>query len=147
MSTTCNYQPLLNTRAETYGLVCTRHRFYWPCLHDGHPPTSGPTVPTGRTPAPISAEIARYVAAHDQERADGVAAALAALTDRERALVREAAVMGFVRGTYCSEGAIPSDRAIVQDAAASCQGIPEFYPLLGGAPADTAELDRAEGSE
>lgn len=47
---------------------------------------------------PIPEEIVRYVAARDQERAERVDRALAALTGRERALVREAAVMGYVQG-------------------------------------------------
>jgi predicted esterase len=81
--------------------------------------------------------IVRYVAARDQERAERVDAALAAMTDRERALVREAAVMGYVQGAmYASGGAptppIPPDAAVVARVVAACQSMEDLYPNLGG---------------
>lgn len=55
-----------------------------------------------------------YLASRDQERAERRNAALAALTERERRLVREFAVMGFVQGRMGSRDApFPKDSAIL----------------------------------
>lgn len=83
------------------------------------------TVPDG---------IVRDVAARDQERAERVNQAWAALTDRERALVREAAVMGWVRGVLSTgvEPNIPPDMTIVRTVIGACQHMRDLYPTLGG---------------
>ncbi len=65
-------------------------------------------------------------------------ATLTGLTDRERALVREAAVMGFVRGArYPRDVDVPPDSAIVAEVVYACRAFPDLHPLLGG---------RAEGT-
>lgn len=85
---------------------------------------------------PIPEEIVRYVAARDQERAERVDRALAALTGRERALVREAAVMAYVRGVIAAGGTsrdvqIPPDSTVVREVISACQAMPDLYPTLG----------------
>lgn len=89
--------------------------------------------------AEIPDEILRYFAARDRERAEQVDQALAALTDRERALVREAAVMAYVRGVMAAGGTsrdvqIPPDMAVVREVVAACQVMPDLYPNLGKDP-------------
>lgn len=63
--------------------------------------------------------IVEYLADRDQERSERRAEAFAKLTERERALVREFAVMGFVRGTfhgqYRDSAAFPRDREIMAE--------------------------------
>ena len=59
--------------------------------------------------------------------------AWAALTPREQALVREAAVMGFVRGQfYGTERRTPKDSAIVRDVLTEVRGFADLYPTLNG---------------
>lgn len=68
----------------------------------------------------------------ERERAAERTEALGRFTDREQRLIREAAVMGFVRGTFCPVGqcAIPRDRHIVADVIAGALSHPDHYPLL-----------------
>ena len=83
-----------------------------------------------------------YFAARDQQRAEQVAARLARFTDRERRLVREAAVMGYVLGhmsgeVYGRQGGkpmaarIPKDSAIVAEVVLACDSQSDLYPLIG----------------
>lgn len=81
--------------------------------------------------AEIPDDIVRYVAARDRDRAEQVDQALAALTDRERALVRAAAVMGYVHGTLAERGEpIPPDTDILREVVAACQSMPNLYPTI-----------------
>ena len=85
--------------------------------------------------------LIRYLAARDAERDDQVNRALDALTDRERALIREAAVMGYVQGVQAAragEIAIPKDAAILWHVVIGCQAFDDLYPTIG-ALADTNE--------
>ncbi|MEU1761156.1 hypothetical protein [Micromonospora sp. NPDC005652] len=82
--------------------------------------------------------LARYFAIREQQRRDEVARALATLRPYERRIVREAAVMGYVRGAMAGraratmgeprDGDIPSDSAILQDVISAC--ISMDYPYL-----------------
>lgn len=82
----------------------------------------------------IPDDIVRYVVARDQQRAEQVDQAWAALTERERALVREAAVMGYVRGVLSTgtQPTIPPDSTVVRTVIGACQAMPDLYPTLGG---------------
>jgi hypothetical protein len=81
--------------------------------------------------------LLRYFELRERHRADEIAALLARLTAREQALVREAAVMGFVRGAIFASGGrrlpeIPRDSRIVAEAVGACLSMPETYPTLSG---------------
>jgi hypothetical protein len=56
--------------------------------------------------------------------------------DRERALVREAAVMGYVQGVMAAGGLsrvqIPRDSATVRLVVMACQTVRDGFPLLSG---------------
>lgn len=83
----------------------------------------------------IDETLARYLAARDTERDDHVNRALDALSDRERALVREAAVMGYVQGNIAgkvNDYVIPKNSAIVWQVIASCQSADDLYPTISG---------------
>lgn len=89
----------------------------------------------------ISEGIVRYLAAREAERDDSVNRALDALSERERALVREAAVMGYVQGaqaTHAREVVIPKDAVIVWRVIAGCQTFDDLYPTIS-ALAGTSE--------
>ncbi len=77
--------------------------------------------------------LAAYLAARDRLRARQVSDALAALTPREQALVREAAVMGYVQGAF-DTGAIgakiPADSKILAAVIAACLAAPDLYPAI-----------------
>ena len=100
--------------------------------HDeaGHPmtPDDIPDIPTA---------LLGYLALRSRDRAGRVRDALAALTPREQALVRDAAVMGYVRGAQAVaagsvSGKIPADSAIVAEVVGACLSLPDLYPTLGG---------------
>jgi hypothetical protein len=84
----------------------------------------------------IDVLLMRYLAARDQQRAEAVESVLAGLTPRERLLVKEAAVMGFVRGTIHGGGhsapPAPADSRIVVEVVNACLSMPDIYPTLGG---------------
>jgi hypothetical protein len=89
--------------------------------------------------AEIPESLVAYLTARDRERNEQVDRKWAELTDRERRLVREAAVMGYVRGTFAAGGeSVPKDSAVVRHIIACCQTFPDMYPLLGGT-ADSGE--------
>lgn len=82
----------------------------------------------------IPASIVAYVADRDAKRAEGVARTLGALTPRERALVKEAAVMGYVQGVRAADAIhkveIPPDSHILHLVVAECHGMPDLYPNI-----------------
>lgn len=83
----------------------------------------------------VDEAVARMFAANALNRAARAEAQLTLLTPRERELVREAAVMGWVQGvrtTGGSEQHIPHDRDIVRQVVEHCQSFDDMYPLLGG---------------
>ncbi len=76
-----------------------------------------------------------YLAARDKARRDEIARTLAAMTDRERALFREAAVMGYAQGVRSelrSEMAYPADSVVVDLVVGACLAMPGLYPVLAG---------------
>lgn len=87
----------------------------------------------------IPDDIVRYLAERDRQRAEQVRQRWASLTERERALVREAAVMAYVRGVMAAGGTsrdvqIPPDSAVVRTVISACQAMPDLYPTLGKEP-------------
>jgi hypothetical protein len=82
----------------------------------------------------LLAGLGRYFALREPERAERGARTFAALTDREVLLVREAAVMGFVRGgMHANPGSRvepPADSAIVAEVIGACLDMPDLYPTL-----------------
>ncbi|MFF1916142.1 hypothetical protein ACFVYE_32065 [Streptomyces sp. NPDC058239] len=80
-------------------------------------------------------------------RVNAVNSVLADLTERERGLVRDAAVMGYVRGSLHPKGEeIPLDAGIVADVIHACLSRTDLYPTLTGhVPVPVcAECDHAE---
>jgi hypothetical protein len=84
----------------------------------------------------IPEQLVRYIAARDRERDERVNRALDALTARERVLVREAAVMGYVQGwrttgRASTEGeGFPKDMEIVRLVIDACRAFSDLYPNL-----------------
>lgn len=90
----------------------------------------------------VEADLLRYLAVRDQQRADQVTARLARFEGREQLLVREATVMGYVLGHMAGEVAgrrgdppnerrIPPDSRIVAEVLLGCASQSELYPLIG----------------
>ncbi len=77
----------------------------------------------------LPAGLAEYLDARAGHRARQIADVLGALTPREQALVREAAVMGYVRGVCLGEP-IPPDSTIVADVVLGCLTFPDQYPTI-----------------
>lgn len=74
-----------------------------------------------------------YLATREQQRAAAVDATLACLTERERRLIREAAVMGYVRGRMHPQGQDqPKDSAVLAEVVDACLAIPDLYPVISG---------------
>ncbi|MFD7868007.1 hypothetical protein [Streptomyces sp. NPDC059783] len=74
-------------------------------------------------------EYIAYLAARDAQRADAVTAVLGELTPRERHLVHDAAVMGYVRGRMHPKGEpMPKDSVIVAEVIDACLALPDLYP-------------------
>lgn len=80
--------------------------------------------------ADIPANIAQYLAARDAERTNRVIKALKDLSDRERNLIREAAVMGYVQGRQSGRGSIPGDNEILRNVILGCQDMDDLYPTI-----------------
>lgn len=79
--------------------------------------------------------LAAYLLKRDTARADAVNTVLTSLTDRELHLVKEAAVMGYVRGTLHEKGeAIPKDGQILAEVIGACLALPDLYPTINAAP-------------
>lgn len=72
-----------------------------------------------------------YLAERDKQRAEDVRRILTELTPRERSLVKDAAVMGYVRGTMTAEGErIPKDSAILAEVIDACLAAPDNFPAI-----------------
>lgn len=82
----------------------------------------------------LPAGLVDYLAARDRARHQQTDDAIAALTDREQALVREAAVMGYVQGAMAHGQPIPTDTSILRTVVSACQAMPELYPNLSAQP-------------
>jgi hypothetical protein len=79
--------------------------------------------------------LVTYMQQRDAERADAVAAFLASLTDRERGLFHDAAVMGYVQGLMRdrSEGC-PKDSQVMALVVDACFAFPDLYPTVNAEP-------------
>lgn len=92
------------------------------------------------TDAPLPAALVTYFEQREAARADAVNDVLASLTDRERVLVKEAAVMGYVQGKRHPEGEPhPKDSAVLAMVIDACIAFSDLYPTIAGAAA--AEVD------
>jgi hypothetical protein len=81
-----------------------------------------------------------YFAARKQQRDEQVAEALEGRTQTELALMREAAVMGYVQGTRASrDQEIPPDADILYGVVAACLTWPDLYPTISRTPGDAEE--------
>ncbi|MEU1450592.1 hypothetical protein [Streptomyces mirabilis] len=81
--------------------------------------------------AELPASLITYFANRQAARADRVRAFLDSLTDRERALVEQAAVMGYVRGSMAPRGEeIPLNKEILAEVVDACFVYPDLYPVF-----------------
>ena len=72
-----------------------------------------------------------YLEERDAQRVDAVSTVLASLTDRERALIRDAAVMGYVRGRmHPQDEPHPKDSAVLVEVVDACLAITDMYPAI-----------------
>ena len=81
--------------------------------------------------------FANYLAARERDRNEQIDRALQEMTLRERTLVKEAAVMGYVRGVMASAPStrdvqIPPDATVLREVVAACQAMPDLYPYIAG---------------
>lgn len=89
-----------------------------------------------------------YLAKRDAERADAVQERLATLTERERLLIKEAAVMGYVQGVRNGpyRDKIPGDRAILAEVVQACISFNDLYPTISGYVADGGDEEDEDPS-
>lgn len=99
---------------------------------------------TADTAPDLPPELVRYLAERDQQRLTAINRALATLKPYERRLVREAAVMGYVRGAIAGrsratlgeprDGDIPkSDSVMLAEVIGACISMDDLYPYLAEA--------------
>jgi hypothetical protein len=87
--------------------------------------------------------LVAYFEARQRARLDEIEEALRTMRPYERRLVREAAVMGYVRGSMSGrtranlgkprEGDIPRDGEILTDVLGACISMPDVYPFVAAA--------------
>ena len=81
--------------------------------------------------AELPEQLLAYFAKREQQRAAAVDEFLASLTEYERGLFHDAAVMGYVRGSMHPRGEdIPLNKAIVADIVNSCFAHSDLYPFV-----------------
>lgn len=81
--------------------------------------------------AELPAQLAAYYAKRQQQRAEAVTAFLDGLTEYERGLFTDAAVMGYVRGSMHPHGErIPLNKPIVDDVVNACHAHDDLYPFV-----------------
>jgi hypothetical protein len=79
----------------------------------------------------LPAALVSYFADREAARADAVTAFLARLTDYERGLIHDAAVMGYVQGLMRSrEEGVPKDSQTVALVIDACFAFPDLYPAV-----------------
>ena len=97
-------------------------------------------TPAGETPLPEA--LLTLFANREAERHQRAAERFATFTERERVLMKEAAVMGYVQGSMHPKGdLIPKDSWILARVIESCLGCPDLYRTISG---DTEEADDDE---
>jgi len=88
---------------------------------------------------PLPPALVAYLAQRDADRAAAVRGFLDALTDRERALMREAAVMGYVQGRrHPQDDAHPKDAVVFAMVVDACLAFPDLYPATNLVAAHSA---------
>lgn len=102
--------------------------------------------------AELPAAYLAYLAKRDAQRADAITATLGCLSERELRLVREAAVMGYVRGRMHLEGEPhPKDTAVLAEVIDACLAAPDLYPVISGVrpctECDHPEYGHREGDD
>ncbi|MFI1728213.1 hypothetical protein ACH40E_03025 [Streptomyces acidicola] len=81
--------------------------------------------------ADLPASLIAYLAGRDAARANAVNNLLDRLTPRERALIRDTAVMGYVRGRMHPQGEQhPKDGAVLAEVIDACLAFPDLYPAV-----------------
>ncbi|WP_328934172.1 MULTISPECIES: hypothetical protein [unclassified Streptomyces] len=79
----------------------------------------------------IPEALAWYLLERDAQHAEAVAAFLTALTDRERALIRDFAVMGYVQGRMHRTGDDhPKDSHVLALTVDACLAHRDLYPAV-----------------
>lgn len=81
-------------------------------------------------------EIVAYLQSQADGRVETANDAMKQLTDRERHVLREAAVMGWVRGAMAAGGgreSIPKDIAILVEVINCCRSNSDLYPKIAAA--------------
>ena len=78
--------------------------------------------------------LGAYFAARSADRAAKAVAKWEALTTREKALVREAAVMGYVQGQRAYDSDVPRDAEIVAQTLIATDSFADLYPVLAALP-------------
>lgn len=83
----------------------------------------------------LPADLAAYLAEMDRQHASAVNRVFDTLTPYEQRLIREVAVMGYVRGHIAGRcGAdIPKDSATVYEVIDACIAMDDLYPLIAAA--------------
>jgi hypothetical protein len=85
----------------------------------------------------LPAFLINYLERQDRARADRVTDFLTSLTVRELGLVKDAAVMGYVRGTMAPKGEpTPKDRAILAEVVDAALALPDLYPAINADPTE-----------
>lgn len=88
-------------------------------------------TPAHDLPEPLLA----YFAQREAARADAVTTFLASLTDRERALIKDVGVMGYVRGRMHPQSEKhPKDSAVLAEVVDACLALPDLYPAVNADP-------------
>ena len=91
----------------------------------------------------LPASLIAYLVSRDAARADAVNNLLERLTPRERALVRDAAVMGYVRGRmHPQDEKHPKDGAVLAEVVDACLAFPDLYPAVNAVAQQDAEEPR-----
>ena len=85
-------------------------------------------------------QLVTYLTERDAQRADAVTTFLASLTDRERGLFHDAAVMGYVQGLMRdrAEGC-PKDSQVMALVADACLALPDQYPTVNAIANEEAQ--------
>lgn len=82
-------------------------------------------------PDDLPEQLLSYFAQRQAQRAEAVDTFLAGLTDYERGLFYDAAVMGYVRGSmHPRDEEIPLNKAIVADVVNACFAHSDLYPAV-----------------
>jgi hypothetical protein len=85
--------------------------------------------------------LVQYFQQRETARATAVAKFLDGLGNRERALMREAAVMGWVQGMRHHDLPCPKDSKILATVVEACLSMPDIYPVIAHVAEAMAEVD------